>query len=205
MNRKGSLIILSGPSGTGKGTLVDELVNNNNYSLSISATTRKPRHYEKDGVHYFFYSKDKFEAMKNGGELLEWAQFCGNCYGTPRQYVEEQLLLGKNILLEIEVIGARQVKEIYPESILIFILPPNLAELRRRLTGRGTEDHDVIEKRLHRALEEIRMLPYYDYAVVNRSVKAAAQDINTIVKAETMSCKRNHNLIRIFEGVDELC
>ena len=120
MNKQGILLIISGPSGSGKGTIVERLCEKNNFSLSISATTRKPREYEKDGVHYFFHTREEFEKMRDRKELLEWAEFCGNYYGTPRKYVTEQLMAGNNVILEIEVQGALQVKKIYPEGVLIF-------------------------------------------------------------------------------------
>ena len=120
MNKQGILLIISGPSGSGKGTIVERLCEKNNFSLSISATTRNPREYEKDGVHYFFHTREEFEKMRDRKELLEWAEFCGNYYGTPRKYVTEQLMAGNNVILEIEVQGALQVKKIYPEGVLIF-------------------------------------------------------------------------------------
>lgn len=193
-------MIISGPSGSGKGTIVERLCKEENFSLSISATTRKPREYEKDGVHYFFHTREAFEQMKERGELLEWAEFCGNYYGTPRKYVTEQLLAGNNVILEIEVQGALQVKQIYPEGVLVFLVPPNLEELGNRLTKRGTEDKETINQRLRRALEEMELVEEYDYLVINDTIEQATEDILTIVAAEKMKCSRNKEMKKIFKG-----
>lgn len=200
MNKKGVLVIISGPSGSGKGTVVSELVKEEGYALSISATTRSPRNYEIEGEHYFFYSKEEFENMSSRGQLLEWAEFCGNCYGTPRAYVDNQLLQGKNVLLEIEVQGALQVKKVHPECILVFLIPPNLEELGKRLVCRGTEDKQAINRRIQRALLEIEFVSQYDYVVVNDKVEAAKEDLDRIVKAERMRCSRNPKIKEIFKG-----
>lgn len=200
MKKQGILLIISGPSGAGKGTVVEQLCREDDFSLSISATTRKPREYEKDGVHYFFHTKEEFERMRDRSELLEWAEFCGNYYGTPRKYVTEQLMAGRNVILEIEVQGALQVKEIYPDGVLIFLVPPNLEELGNRLTKRGTEDKETINRRLRRALEEMELVERYDYLVINDTVAQAAEDIFTIVAAEKMKCSRNKDIQRIFKG-----
>ncbi len=200
MKKQGILLIISGPSGSGKGTIVGELCKNDDFSLSISATTRSPREYEKDGVHYFFHTREEFEQMKERGELLECAEFCGNYYGTPRKYVVEQLAAGRNVILEIEVQGALQVKEIYPDGVLVFLMPPNLEELGNRLTKRGTEDKETINRRLRRALEEMELVEKYDYVVVNDTIEQATADILTIVQAERMKCSRNKNIKKIFKG-----
>ena len=147
-NTKGIIVVISGPSGSGKGTIVNELIKNEQYALSISATTRKPRIGEKEGIHYFFMSKEEFLEMINKEELVEWAEFCDNYYGTPKSYIEDKINKGKDVILEIEVQGALQVKKIYPEAILIFIIPPSLTELKNRLLKRGTETSEIIEKRL---------------------------------------------------------
>ena len=144
---KGVLLIISGPSGSGKGTIVERLVDDLGYRVSISATTRNPRPNEENGVHYFFKTKEEFEKMIEAGELLEHACFCDNYYGTPKEYVERQLVEGNNIILEIEVQGALQVKKKYNDAVLIFTMPPTIAELRRRLVNRGTEDMETIDKR----------------------------------------------------------
>ena len=200
MKKQGILLIISGPSGSGKGTIVEQLCKDRDFSLSISATTRAPREYEKDGVHYFFHTREEFEQMKERMELLECAEFCGNYYGTPKKYVVEKLAEGQNVILEIEVQGALQVKEIYPEGVLVFLVPPNLEELGNRLTKRGTEDKETINRRIHRALEEIELADRYDYVVVNDTVEQAKEDILSIVRAEQMKCSRNKNIKKIFKG-----
>ena len=205
MSKQGILVIISGPSGSGKGTIVSDLVKKDNYCLSISVTTRAPRAYEKEGVHYFFRSRDDFEQMKENDQLLEWACFCGNFYGTPKSYVEEKLAEGKNVILEIEVQGALQVKKLYPKCVLVFTMPPSLEELKKRLTGRGTEDEKTIEKRIHRALEEIDLVSHYDYIVINDTIEQAIQDIDTIVRAEKMRSSRNGNVTKLFRGEIEPC
>lgn len=198
---KGVLLIISGPSGSGKGTIVEQLVSELGYCVSISATTRNPRPNEKDGIHYFFKTKEEFEKMIDNGELLEHAAFCGNYYGTPKKYVEEQLESGKNIILEIEVQGALQVKKKYNDAVLIFTMPPTLTELRRRLEFRGTETKEVIYARINRAEEELEFLPDYDYIVINDTVDEAVKDVDCIVKAERMKCSRNPELKNKFKGV----
>ncbi|HHW66761.1 MAG: guanylate kinase [Epulopiscium sp.] len=194
-NNKGIVVIISGPSGSGKGTIVKEMIKDDKYALSISVTTRSPRVGEEDGVHYFFKSKQEFEEMIHKGELIEWAEFCENYYGTPKSYVEKMLREGKDVILEIEVQGALKVKESNPEAVLIFIVPPSLTELKNRLVGRGTEKEEIIEKRLKRALEELDMIEKYDYLVVNDSIKDAAEKIHTIVEAEHLKANRNLDLI----------
>lgn len=205
MKEQGILLIISGPSGSGKGTIVEQLCKDAHFSLSISATTRQPREYEKDGVHYFFQTQEEFLAMRDNMELLEWAEFCGNYYGTPRKYVVEQLMEGHNVILEIEVQGALQVKKIYPDGVLVFLIPPNLEELGKRLTNRGTEDKDEINRRIHRALEELELVQEYDYVVINDTVAQAVEDIQSIVRAERMKCSRNQNIKKIFKGEMESC
>ena len=202
MNQRGILIVVSGFSGAGKGTLMKELMKRyeETYALSVSATTRNPREGEVDGREYFFKTTEEFEKMIANQELLEWAEFCGNCYGTPRAYVTEQLQKGQNVILEIEVQGALQVKKLYPEGVLIFLVPPNLEELGRRLTNRGTEDKETINRRIHRALEEMEFVQDYDYVVINDTVPQATQDILDIVHAESMRCSRNKEIKKVFKG-----
>lgn len=197
---KGVLLIISGPSGSGKGTIVERLVDDLGYRVSISATTRNPRPNEENGVHYFFKTKEEFEKMIEAGELLEHACFCDNYYGTPKEYVERQLAEGNNIILEIEVQGALQVKKKYNDAVLIFTMPPTIAELRRRLVNRGTEDMETIDKRIKRAEEELEYLPQYDYIVINDTVEQAVRDVDCIVRAEKMRCGRNPELKNKFKG-----
>ena len=199
MNEKGILMVISGPSGSGKGTVVSCLTENTDFVISISATTRQPRDYEENGVHYFFKTLDEFGDMINNDELLEWASFCGNYYGTPKAYVEEKLAEGKNVILEIEVQGAHQIKKLYPEAALIFLVPPSKEELMDRLCGRGTEDEDTITRRLQRAEEEIKFLPDYDYVVINDYVDKAAEKIMDIAKSEKMRSYRYKNMVEAFE------
>lgn len=184
MQEKGILIVISGFSGAGKGTLVKKLLETyDKYALSISMTTRQPRAGEKDGIHYFFTSREKFEEeiAKNG--LIEYAQYCGNYYGTPRAYVEEQLSRGQNVILEIEIQGALKIKKLFPESLLLFVTPPTAAELERRLKGRGTETEEVIAKRLARASEESEGIEAYDYIVVNDDLETCVEELHRIVEA----------------------
>ena len=197
---KGVLLIISGPSGSGKGTIVERLVDDLGYRVSISATTRNPRPNEENGVHYFFKTKEEFEKMIEAGELLEHACFCDNYYGTPKEYVERQLMEGNNIILEIEVQGALQVKKKYNDAVLIFTMPPTIAELRRRLVNRGTEDMETIDKRIKRAEEELEYLPLSDYIVINDTVEQAVRDVDCIVRAEKMRCGRNPELKNKFKG-----
>ena len=202
MAGSGLLIVISGFSGSGKGTIMKELIARypEEYALSISATTRGPREGEEDGREYFFKTKEEFLSMIEKGELLEYAQYVENYYGTPKAYVQEQLDAKKNVILEIEVQGALQVKKIYPEGVLIFMVPPNLEELGNRLTKRGTEDKETINKRLRRALEEMELVEEYDYLVINDTVEQATEDMLTIVAAEKMKCSRNKNIKKIFKG-----
>lgn len=201
MYKKGMLVIISGPSGSGKGTVVNELKNNDSYALSISLTTRAKRSNEIDGVSYFFCTPEEFERKRDNDELLEHASFVGNYYGTPRSYVEEQIELGKTVVLEIEVNGALQVKEKFPEAVLIFLIPPTSEELAQRLIKRNTEPSVTIEDRLRRAGEEIKLIDRYDYLVVNNSVDEAVCDIQNIVNAERLKPYRCKNIIQHFKGV----
>ncbi len=199
MTNKGVLIIISGPSGSGKGTIVEKLKNNKNYALSISATTREPREYEKEGVHYFFKSKNDFKNMINNDELLEWAEFCGNFYGTPKEYVSKKINEGFNLVLEIDVQGAAKVKDIFTDAVTVFVIPPDKMELKKRLLGRGTEDENTINKRLKRACEEVELIPKYDYVVINDSIDNAVKDIESIVKVSKMCAKRYIHKINDFK------
>jgi guanylate kinase len=188
---KGLLIVLSGPSGVGKGTICSALRKSSpELVYSVSATTRTARQGEVEGVNYFFKTREQFQSMIEHDELLEWAEYVGNYYGTPRSFVEETIRSGKDIILEIEVQGALKVKEKFPEGVFIFILPPSLTELESRIQGRGTETSDSIRSRLNVAVEEIRLLEHYDYAVVNDEVDCACERIRSIITAEHCSKKR---------------
>ena len=184
MKKQGILLIISGPSGSGKGTIVGQLCEKNDFALSISATTRKPREKEEHGVHYFFHTREEFEQMKERKELLEWAEFCGNYYGTPRKYVTEQLLQGKNVILEIEVQGALQVKKRMPQAVLVFIAPPSFEELEDRLRGRGTESEEVILRRLAIARQECANMDQFRYIVVNDEVADAADRLRAVILSQ---------------------
>ena len=186
--KRGRLVVVSGPSGVGKGTVLKYVLERDDFVYSVSATTRSPREGEVDGVNYFFITREKFEEMISGGELIEYAEYNGNYYGTPKFFVEKMLSEGKNVILEIEVKGAVQVKQIVPEATFIFIAPESREILEARLRGRGTETEDVIAGRLSIAEKEIRSCLMYDYIVINRDGGAedCAEDIVAAVKAEGM-------------------
>ena len=168
MNKEGILIVVSGFSGAGKGTIMKALLERyDNYALSISATTRNPRPGEEEGKAYFFKTTEEFEKMIAKDDLIEYAMYVGNYYGTPKAYVEEQLCAGKDVILEIEIQGALKVKEKFPNTLLLFVTPPSAEELRKRLEGRGTETQEVIDGRMKRAIEEAEYMDQYDYLVVN--------------------------------------
>lgn len=194
--QKGILIVLSGFSGAGKGTLVKGLLKKyDEYALSVSMTTRAPREGERDGVEYFFTTREKFEETIVNNGLVEYALYCGNYYGTPRAYVEEQLAAGKNVILEIEIQGALKIKEKFPDSLLIFVTPPSGAELKRRLEKRGTESAEVIAKRLARAAEESEGIEAYDYIVINDSLEECVEEIHRLVDAARRAPVRRKELI----------
>lgn len=198
MNKKGLLVIVSGPSGAGKGTVVSKLIENKKYSLSTSVTTREPRANELEGVHYFFRTTKQFQEMIKNNMLLEYAKFCDNYYGTPLFYVEQQLKKGKHVILEIEVQGALQVKKKFNDAVLIFLTPKTIFELKKRLLGRATENEEKINLRMKKAKEEIKLINMYDYIVINDIVEEAVQNIDNIIKAEQMSAKRHLDLIDLF-------
>ena len=195
---EGMLVIISGPSGSGKGTVVKNLDRKKGYALSISITTRKPREGELDGRDYFFRDEAEFTRMRQNNELLEHALYVNHYYGTPKSYVEEMIKNGKIVILEIEVQGALQVKEKFPEAVLIFLIPPSLAELTRRLQGRKTEESAVIEDRLKKALVEISLIPRYQYLVVNDKIENAVARIDTIVAAEKLRPERMKQFVSDF-------
>ena len=186
MSERGLLIVLSGPSGVGQGTVRKAIFDSeeNDFQYSISMTTRKQREGEVDGVDYYFRSREEFEAMIEAGEMLEYAEYVGNYYGTPLTYVNQTLDEGKDVFLEIEVQGAKQVKDKVPDGVFIFLTPPDLAELKSRIIGRGTDEMSVIEERMAVAREEIEMMALYDYAVVNDEVPLAVQRIKDIIASE---------------------
>ncbi|MGL4623665.1 MAG: guanylate kinase [Culicoidibacterales bacterium] len=192
MKRRGILFVVSGPSGVGKGTVRAALFEREgvNLSYSVSMTTRTPREGEVDGVDYFFADRDQFETMIGQDGFIESAEFCGNYYGTPKAYVEKQLEAGKDVVLEIEVQGAFQVKKAMSEAVFIFIAPPSLNELQSRLNGRGTEAPDVVLQRLQTAVKEMMLMSEYDYVVTNDEVNAAVERILAIIEAEHLSVKR---------------
>ena len=200
MNQKGLLVIISGPAGSGKGTIVSRLRELAPFDFSVSATTRKPRPGEQHGVHYYFVDKTEFEKKIAEGEMLEYAQYVGNYYGTPKKPVEEALSEGKNIILDIEVKGALQIKEKMPEAIMIYVLPPDYETLLARIRGRGTETEEVIQKRMNEAKTEIKTFPRYDYVVINRDggIERAAEDVLTILRAEKMRTLRNAQIPETF-------
>jgi guanylate kinase len=196
MRHKGILIVVSGFSGAGKGTLMKRLVQDyDNYALSISATTRSPRPGEEDGREYFFLQKEQFEQKIAENGLIEYARYCDNYYGTPRKYVEEQLAQGKDVILEIEIQGALKVRKQYPDALLLFVMPPSAAELRNRLVGRGTETQEVIEKRMHRAVEEAEGIENYEYLVVNDDLDTCVRQLHEIIKAAHNTPLRNEEFI----------
>ena len=185
VKRKGLLLVVSGPSGAGKGTICKALLNKNDQiKLSVSATTRKPRNGEVDGVNYFFIEKDKFTTMIENGEFLEYAQIYDNFYGTPKAAIMECLEKGQDVILEIEMQGARQIKDVCPDGVFIFVLPPSLEELKNRIVGRGTETAEEIEKRFSCAFDEINRIVDYDYFIVNDDVEKSVKQVESIILSE---------------------
>ena len=199
---KGILTVVSGFSGAGKGTIMKELLKQHpdTYALSISATTRNPRPGETDGVEYFFRTREEFEQMIAEDALIEYAQYVGNYYGTPKTYVEEQLLAGKNVILEIEIQGALKVKEKFPDTLLLFVTPPSAEELKNRLVGRGTETMDVVESRLRRANEEAEGIEQYDYLVINDVLEDAVEEVHQIIQNEHYRVSRNETSIEMMRN-----
>ncbi len=196
MSGKGCLIVVSGPSGTGKGTVCGAfLAAHKNVSYSVSATTRAPRPGEVDGVNYYFVERAAFERMIEDGALLEWAEVYGNYYGTPLRKIEKKLAEGRDVLLEIDTQGALNVQKRFPGGVYVFLLPPSLAELERRLRGRGTDTAEAVERRLRAAADEIALARSYKYAVVNDAVESAVRTLSAIVAAE--HARAENNLDRI--------
>ncbi len=196
MTEKGLLVVVSGFSGAGKGSIMKRILQKyDNYALSISATTRDPRPGEMDGQDYFYKTQKQFEKMIDKDELIEYASYQGNYYGTPKAYVEKQLNSGKDVILEIEVQGATKVKELLPDTVLIFVTPPSAAELRDRLTKRATESADQIRGRLRRAVVEAEYMPTYDYILVNDDLETAVTELDEIVRAEHKKSAESSALI----------
>jgi len=197
----GKLYVISGPSGVGKGTICRELAKRMDFYLSISMTTRAPRGAEQNGVEYWFVTREEFEREIENGGLLEYAETYGNYYGTPKRKMEEQLAKGRDVVLEIDVKGALQVREIYPEAILIFILPPSLSELRRRLANRGTETEEKIRERMSIVAREIHELPHYDFFVVNDELAVAVRDAKSIMDA--VKCSVRGDMATVIDRFEE--
>lgn len=196
MFREGLLVVVSGPSGTGKGTLLNNIRQKENYiKFSVSATTREPRNGEVDGVNYFFKTHKEFDSMIKNGELVEWVKYCDNYYGTPKKCIEDTIKSGFDCLLEIEVEGALNIKNMYPDCVSIFILPPSFDELRRRIEGRGTEKPEAIEKRMEKAIKEMKYVDKYDYVVVNDDIDEAVNSIKCILASEKLKFRRNINIL----------
>lgn len=202
MNRKkGMLVVFSGPSGSGKGTVLAEYLKEHpEAAFSVSATTRKPRPGEVDGVNYHFVSRERFLEMLESGEILEHTQYNGNYYGSPAGPIRRELEAGRDVILEIEVDGAMQVKSRFPEALLIFVLPPSFAELQRRLTGRGTESAEEIAGRLAAARREIKEAGRYDYILLNNDVGEAAKRLSVLIEAGRLSPIRCEEIIKGFLG-----
>ena len=200
MKQQGILAVVSGFSGAGKGTLMKALLEKyDNYALSISATTRKPREGEVHGREYFFMSVDEFEALIANDQLIEHAKYVSNYYGTPRSYVEEKMAEGKDVILEIEIQGALKVKEKFPETLLIFVVPPSAEELKKRLIGRGTETMEVIEQRMNRATEEAEAMDAYDYILVNDDLNKAVESLHNLIQSQHMQAGCNAELIKTMK------
>ncbi len=196
MDRNGILVVISGFSGAGKGTLVKKLIEKfDNYALSISMTTRDKREGEIDGEHYFFVSHQNFEKTISENGLLEYASYCGNYYGTPRAYVEKQIAEGKDVILEIEVQGALQIKKKFPNTLLLFVTPPTANDLYLRLKGRNTETEEQIQRRLSRAKEEAEWISKYDYLVINDNLDECVEELNNMILSAHNTPDRKQNMI----------
>ncbi len=196
MSEQGILIVVSGFSGAGKGTLIKAMLEKyHNYALSISATTRMPREGEEDGREYFFVTRERFEQMIQDEQLIEYAQYVNNYYGTPRQYVFQQMADGKDVILEIEIQGALKIKKRFPEALLLFVMPPSADELKRRLVGRGTETMEVIDQRLHRAAEEAEGMTSYDYILINDKLDACVEAMHQLIQAQHRRVSSNLDFI----------
>ena len=198
MRNKGLLLVVSAPSGCGKGTILGEILKDEGFYYSISATTRAPREGEQDGVNYHFITKEEFEQRIARGGMLEYAQYCGNYYGTPKKEVEQMREAGRDVILEIEVEGAMKVRSLCPDSVVLFIAPPSVEELRRRLNKRGTEAAEVIEERVAQASRELSYADRYDYIIVNGELEKAIDDFRTIVRAEKLRTKNGNKIDEVL-------
>lgn len=197
MNRKGILVVVSGFSGVGKGTLMRCLTERYGYyALSISATTRAPREGEEDGREYFFRTREEFEELIAQDRLIEYACYCGNYYGTPRDYVEDQMEQGRDVILEIELQGALKIREKYPDAMLLFVMPPDVETLVSRLKGRGTEPEEVIRARLNRAVEESAEIEQYDYMVINDDLDRSVEEVHRLIDGQHNKISRNSEFIQ---------
>lgn len=195
MMSKGILIVVSAPSGCGKGTILAEILKSDEFYYSVSATTRQPREGETDGVNYHFLQKDQFENLIENDGMLEYAQYCGNYYGTPRDKVFQKLDEGKNVILEIEVQGAMQIKKKCPDAVFIFIAPPSVQELKRRLEKRGTESAEIINQRVSEAAHEISFAHEYDYIIVNGELDKAVEDFKTVIHSQKLRSESQNKFI----------
>ncbi|MCD8381211.1 MAG: guanylate kinase [Lachnospiraceae bacterium] len=207
MKQNGILIVVSGFAGTGKGTIMKELLcrYSEQYALSISMTTRSPRPGEQDGVEYFFTDRETFEHEIANGGLIEHACYCDHYYGTPRAYVDSQLLMGKDVILEIEVQGALQIKEKFPDTVLLFVVPPSVQTLYDRLKGRGTESGEVIAARMKRATEECSYISRYDYILVNDDLDVCVEQMHHIIQSQKLATARNTAFIEsIYRDLQSL-
>lgn len=198
MKNKGLLLVVSAPSGCGKGTILGEILKDDSFYYSISATTRAPREGEQDGVNYHFITKEEFEQRIAQGGMLEYAQYCGNYYGTPKKEVEQMREAGRDVILEIEVEGAMKVRALCPDAVFLFIAPPSVEELRRRLNKRGTEAAGVIEERVSQAARELSYANRYDYIIVNGELEKAIQDFRTVVRAEKLRTKNGNKIDEVL-------
>ena len=206
MRRKGIIIVVSGFSGAGKGTLMKKLTEAyDTYALSVSMTTRAPRPGEQDGRDYFFVSREEFERRIGQDGFVEHAEYCGNYYGTPRDYVERQLEAGRDVILEIEIQGALEIKKKFPTALLLFVMPPSAAELKKRLTGRGTETEEVIDRRLRRAVEEAQGIEQYEYIIVNDDLDTCVKEMHSLIQGAHNTPFRNKEFIgEIRSQLEEL-
>ncbi|WP_416176332.1 guanylate kinase [Clostridium sp.] len=202
MKKKGLLVIISGPSGAGKGTVCKELIKKNDLWISVSATTRKPRAGEVDGSNYYFLTKEEFESKIKNNDFLEYAEVYGNYYGTPKDKVLEAINLGKDVILEIDIQGALKVKKNYPQGVFIFILPPSMEELKKRIINRGSETQESLITRFNSAYKEINYISKYNYAVVNDTVENAVKNIESIITAE--KCRVDRVKDEIFKSKEDI-